>query len=198
MTIGNGDRRSRAVWLIGAALLIPAAAWRFGLIGGSDAGTVPAAVAIPIAESRLAALRVRAASVPAKQERLGRAQAELATRETGILKADTKAQAQAQLIEMVQAIARANGIEARGVERMGELVVSGDYGEVNVELAFACGIEQLVNLLAALADQPQIMAVNTLRVSGGTDKKKTIQVRLSVGALVPRKLLPEKKGGLGA
>ena len=198
MTIGNPDRRSRAMLVVGAALLIPAAAWRFGLFGGSETETAPAAVAIPIAENRLAALRVRAASVPGKEERFQKAQAELAMREKGILKADTKAQAQAQLIEMVQSIARANGIEARGVERMGELVVSDDYGEVNVEVAFACGIEQLVNLMASLADQPQILATNSLRVTGGTDKKKSIQVRLSVGALVARKLLPEKKGGHGA
>ncbi len=195
MTIGNPDRRSRAMLVVGAALLSPAAAWRFGLFGGSDVESAPTTVAIPIAENRLAALRVRAASVPAKEERLGQAQAELATREKGILKADTKAQAQAQLIEMVQAIAKANGIEVRGVERMGELVVSDDYGEVNVEVAFVCAIDQLVNLVASLADQPQILATNTLRVTGGSDKKKSIQVRLSVGALVARKLLPEKKGG---
>jgi hypothetical protein len=177
------------------ALLIPAAAWRFGLFGGAEADSVPAAAAIPIAENRLASLRVRAASVPAKEERFRQAQAELATREKGLLKADTKSQAQAQLIETLQAIARANGIEARGVERIGELVVNGDYGEVNVEVAFVCRIDQLVNLLASLADQPQIMAVNTLRVSGGNDKEKNIQVRLSVGALVARTMLPQKKGG---
>lgn len=195
MNIGNLDRRWRTAIVASAALLIPAAAWRFGLFGGADANAVSPSVAIPIAENRLAALRVRAASVPGKEERFQKAQAELATREKGILKADTRAQAQAQLIEMVQTIARANGIEARGVERMGELVVSNDYGEVNVDLAFSCGIEQLVNLLASLADQPQIMAVNSLRVTGGNDKKKSIQVRLSVGALVARKLLPEKKVG---
>lgn len=198
MTIGNLSRRSRAMLVTGAALLIPGAAWRFGLFGGSDAGTVSAADAIPIAEHRLAALRVRAASVPAKEERLHRAKAELTTRETGILKADTKAQAQAQLIELVQGVGRANGIEVRGVERMGELVLTDDYGEVNVEVAFVCGIEQLVNLMAALADQPQAMAIDTMRVTGGADKKKNIQVRLTVGALVARKLLPEKKGGHGA
>ncbi len=198
MTIGNLDRRSRTMLLAGAALLIPAAAWRYGLFASSDTGTLPAAEAIPIAEKRLEALRAKAASVPGKEARLRQAQAELATREKGILKADTKAQAQAQLLEMVQAIAKANGIEVRGVERMGESVVSSDYGEVSVDVAFVCGIDQLVNLMAALADQPQILATNELRVNGGNDKKKTIQVHLSVGALVARKLLPQKKGGLGA
>jgi Tfp pilus assembly protein PilO len=198
VTIGNVDRRTRAWLVAGAALLIPAAAWRFGLFAGSDAGTIPAAEAIPIAENRLQSLRVRAASVEGKEARLKQAQAELATREKGILKADTKNQAQARLLEMVQGIARANGIEVRGMERMSEAVVSGDYGEVSVEVTFICGIEQLVNLMAALADQPQILATNEIRVSGGSDKKKNIQVHLSVGALVERKLLPEKKGAHGA
>ena len=182
----------------GAALLIPAAAWRFGLFAGSDTGTVAAAEAIPIAEKRLESLRVRSASVPEKEVRLRQAQAELATREKGILRADTKNQAQAQLIELLQAIAKANGIEVRGVERMSESVLSGDYGEVSVEVTFVCGIDQLVNLMAALADQPQILATNELRINGGNEKKKNIQVRLSVGALVERKLLPEKKGGQAA
>jgi len=198
MTIGNLDRRSRAMLVAGAALLIPAAAWRFGLFGSSDAGTVAASQAIPIDENRLQSLRVKAASVPGKEERLRQAQGELATREKGILKADTKAQAQAQLLEMVQFIAKTNGIEVRGVERMSEAVISSDYGEVGVEVAFVCGIDQLVNLMAALADQPQILATNELRINGGNDKKKNIQVHLSVGALVARKLLPEKKGGQGA
>ncbi|HEY1217317.1 MAG: type II secretion system protein GspM [Bryobacteraceae bacterium] len=198
MTIGNLDRRSRAILVAGAALLIPAVAWRFGLFAGLDTGTAAAGEAIPVAEKRLETLRVKAASVAGKEARLKQAQAELATREKGILKADTKNQAQAQLLELVQAIAKANGIEVHGVERMGEAVISGDYGEVSVEVAFVCGIDQLVNLMAALADQPQILATNVLRVNGGNDKKKNIQVHLSVGALVARKLLPEKKGGQGA
>jgi len=197
MTIGNLDRRSRAMLVTGAALLIPAMAWRFGLFAGSETGTA-AAEAIPVAEKRLESTRVKAASVPGKEARLKQAQAELATREKGILKADTKAQAQAQLIELVQGVAKSNGIEVRGVERMGESVMSGDYGEVSVEVTFVCGIDQLVNLMAALADQPQILAINELRVNGGNDKKKVIQVHLSVGAVVARKLLPEKKGGQGA
>jgi hypothetical protein len=193
MTLGSLDRRTQTILVAGAALLIPAAVWRFGLFSGSQ--TV-AAEAIPVAEKRLESFRGKAASVPEKEARLEKAQAELATREKGILKADTKAQAQSHLLELVQAIAGANGIEVHGFERMGEAVLSPDYGEVTVEVAFACQIEQLVNLMASLADQPQILATGALRVNGGTDKKKVIQVHLTVGALVARKLLPERKGGV--
>jgi hypothetical protein len=63
-------------------------------------------------------------------------------------------------------------------------------------VAFTCGIEQLVNLLAALGNQAPILATNEISVVGGTDKKKNVQVRLTVSAVVPRKLLP-KKGAAG-
>jgi hypothetical protein len=64
-------------------------------------------------------------------------------------------------------------------------------------VSFVCGIEQLVNLLAALANnQPQILATNEISVVGGSDKKKNIQVRLTLSALVPRKLIP-KRGAAG-
>ena len=142
-------------------------------------------------------MRQLAATVPAKEEMLKQAQAELAAREKGVMRADTAPQAQAQLIDLVQTVAKANGIDSHGVERMDAKAVSKDYGEVSVEVAFTCGIEELVNLLAALADQPQILSTNEIRVNGGTDKKKNIQVRLGVTALVPRKLLPEKKGAAG-
>jgi len=198
MTVGSLDRRSQAWLIVGAILLVPAAAWRLGLFSGPDSGAVAAADAIPIAERRLESTRIKAASVPAQEARLKQAQAELATREKGILKADTKAQAQAQLLELVQGVAKANGIEVRGVDRMGEAVLSADYGEVSIDIAFVCGIEQLVNLMAALGDQPQILATNAVRISGGSDKNKNIQVHLSVGGLVARRLLPDRKGGQGA
>jgi len=75
-------------------------------------------------------------------------------------------------------------------------VLTPDYGELSVTVSFNCGIEQLVNMLAALANQPQILATNEIRVAGGNDKKKNIQVRLAVSSLVPRKLLPAEKKGI--
>jgi predicted RNA-binding protein YlqC (UPF0109 family) len=63
-----------------------------------------------------------------------------------------------------------------------------------VEVSFTCGIEQLVNLLAALGDQPQLVATEEIRVNHGNDKKKNVQVRLMVAAPVVGKLIPKKKG----
>jgi hypothetical protein len=49
--------------------------------------------------------------------------------------------------------------------------------------------------MAALADHSQILATDDMRISGGGDKTKRVQVMLTVSTVVARKLLPEKKGG---
>jgi Tfp pilus assembly protein PilO len=194
LQVGSLDRKHAAALLVSVVLF---ALFEYGPFGNhSSTPTVVAPTeSIPMAEKRLEKLRQAAATVAAKEKILKQAQTELATRESGLLKGDTQAQAQAQLSELVQSVAKSNGIEIHGVERWTEAVVTPDYGEVGVEVAFTCGIEQLINLLAALADQQQILATNEVRISGGTDKKKLIQVRLVVSGVVPRSLLPQKKIG---
>ena len=124
--------------------------------------------------------------------------ATLDTLEKGIFRADTEPQARAQILEMVDNVAKANGVQTRGLDEYHSKPASGDYGEITVGVSFACDIVQLVNFLAGLASQDQILATNGIHITGGTDKKKILQVRMSVSGLVPRKLLaPEKKGLAG-
>ena len=70
-----------------------------------------------------------------------------------------------------------------------------DYGEGSVTVRFNCLIEQLVNLLAALATQPELVATNQIQITGSADKSKTIQVRLTLSGVVAKKLAQEKKAG---
>lgn len=193
LQVGTLDRKYATLLIVSVVLF---ALMKFGSSSGQSTAVVGATDSIPLAEKRLEKLRQQAATLAGKEEIIKQARAELATREAGLLKGDTKEQAQAQLLELVQAAAKANGIETHGVERYTEEVVDNDYGEVGVEIAFSCGIEQVINLLASFADQPQILATNELRITSGTDlKKKQVQVRLAVSGIVPRKLLPQKKVG---
>lgn len=191
--VGVVNRRTLIFLVAGVALTL---ILRFGVYGGTDVSVVAANDSIPMAEKRLARLRQLAATVPGKEDLVAHAKTELNDREQGVLKADTEAQAQAQLQEITQTVAKANGIDARGNQGFGGQAVGSDYGEIWTTVAFTCGIEQLVNLLAALANQPQILATNEISVVGGTDKKKNVQVRLTVSALVPRSLIP-KRGASG-
>lgn len=193
MNVGTLDRKTGAILIVGLAAI---AALRFGINADrAPEGVVSPSDSAPLAEKRLDRLRRIAATVPGREEVLQEATKQLAAREKGLLKADTLEQAEAQLLGMVQDIAKSNGIDARGNEGFRDRPLGNDYGQVTVTVTFTCGIEQLVNFLAQLADQPQILATNDLHVNGGSDKKKNIQVRLTVAGVVPRKLMPARKGG---
>jgi hypothetical protein len=150
---------------------------------------------IPKAEQRLQRVRQLAAMLPGREAVLKQASTELAAREKGLLIADTVPQAQALLLSLIQRVAQANGFNAPGAEAMSVKPLGNDYGEVSVSVAFTCGIEQLVNFLAAIANEPEVLATNEINITGGGDKKKNLQVRLSLSGVVPKKLLPAKKAG---
>jgi hypothetical protein len=177
------------------AALAALVALKYTFFGDSAAPVVAAREdSVPAAEKRLDNLRKAAATLPGEEELYKKAAAELSRREVGLLKADTDQQAQVALLDLVQNTARVNQVEIRGSQESREKVLNDDYGEVSVTVAFTCGIEQLVNLLAAIGNQPEILGASEIHVSGGSDKNKNVQVRMMVSAAVPRKLLPEKKG----
>jgi len=188
MTVGKLDRRA-ALGLAAGALVV--LALRYG-VKGSD--VVAPADSIPVAEKRLERLRLVAGTVQGKETVLKQVTAELSTREKGILQTETAAQAEAQLLEVIRRIAGANGIDARGAEELRVRPLANDYGEVMVAVTFTCAIEQLVNFLAALANEPEVLATDEIHITSSNTKQKTIQVRLSLSGVVPKKLVPEKKG----
>jgi hypothetical protein len=183
--------------LIILATLAVSVVLRFAFFsGGAGAPTVVAAVdTIPLAEKRLQKLREQAATLAPREALLKQVTAELATREQGIIKADTVPQAQAYLLDTIHRIAAVNNIDARGAEQFTEPKPLGDaYGIVTVTASFTCAIEQLVNFLAQLDSQPEIIATNEIHITGGHDKNKTVQVRVSLSGVVARKLVPVRKG----
>jgi Type II secretion system (T2SS), protein M subtype b len=189
--VGTLDRRKLLVLIVGLVLLVVVLVRQFR--DTTPTPVVAAADSIPLAERRLEKLRQIASTVPGKETVLQQARTEMQSREAGILKADTAPQAQAQLMDVIRRVASANGIDARGAEELRVRPLASDYGEVLVAVTFTCGIEQFVNFLAALANESQIIATDEVNVSGGTDKKKAVQVRLTLSGVVPKKLIPAKR-----
>ncbi len=192
MTVGTLDRKSLYMLIGGLAVI---AILRFGVYGGSDTAAVGATDSIPQAEQRLQRVRQIAAMLPGKEAVLKQAAGELAVREKGLLVAATVPQAQAQLLNIIQRLAAQNGFSAPGEETMNSKPLANDYGEVSVGVVFNCSIDQLVNFLAAIGNEPQLLATNEINISGGNDKKKLIQVRLNLSGVVAKKVLPVKKTG---
>jgi hypothetical protein len=186
-------RDRRALLLLGAGVAL-VALLRFVVFIDGSAQAPRAAASIPLAETRLARLRQVAASLPAREEVLKQAVADVAVREKGIVVAETAPQAQARLLQIVRQAGKTEGIDVRGGE-MGPVRKFGDdYAEVGAAVSFDCRIEQLVNLLAAIANESHLVATQSLRVNSANAKEKTVNVRLELAGVVPRALAPDKKG----
>jgi hypothetical protein len=193
MTTGTLDRKT-AILLVGgvASMLI----LRFVVLsGGSSApAVVSAAQSVPAAEARLKRQRQIAATLPAREAQFKQATGDLQAIEKGMLKAETGAQAQALLLEKLRRAGETNGIDIRGMEDARVRPLGGDYGEAMVFVRFSCRVEQLINLLAQLADDPDLVATNQVQITGTTAKEKMLQVRLGLSGVVTKKIAQEKKG----
>jgi hypothetical protein len=195
MTLQDRDRR--ALILLAAAVVMVFVVR--ALTGESEEAVVaPMAVeSIPAAERRLTRLREIVATVPGRKLVAEGMAAQAAEREKGLIAAETAAQAQAQLLQIVRKLARAQAppLEISQNELGAIQPLGDDYGEALVSVTMTCRIEQLVNLLADIMAQPELIATHEMRVSAGGDaKQKTINVRLTVSGVIPRKLVPERKG----
>lgn len=179
-------------------LLVPAVAiWL--IIEFWPSGSAGPAVVAPVdnvaaAERRLQRLREIAATVPAKEEMLKGVSADLALREKGLILADTAAQAQAQVLQVLRRVAKDASLDIRPVEMAPIRPLGDNYGEATVSVQIDCRIDQLVNLLAGLTAQSELIATDEIHIISQNSKQKTLVVRLTVSGVVPKRLVPEKKG----
>ena len=199
MNLSPGFRRMLAWTLVSGVISL---IWTYWSSSSPSTVAVASTDSVGMAEKQLAKLREQAATVPAKQQILNQLSGELALREKGIIVADTAQQAQAQIIQILRKLGHDENppVEFRSQELLGEaraLEKSDVYGEVLVSVQVECGMDQLINIMVGLAARPELIASNELRVTSANPKTKTIGVRLTVSGVVPRKLVPGKKGGAG-
>lgn len=187
------DREKRLVILIVPALLI-ALILRFTLFSDAAPAAASATDSIAIAQQRVARLRQLKSLVSARETVMKQTASDLAVRERGLIPGDTAAQAQAALLEAARRVGKADQIDVRGGEFPSPRAF-GDYGIVFTSITFECHVEQLVNFLADLGRQTELMVPSEERITAsGPAKQKTITVRLVLAGIAPKKLIPEKKG----
>ena len=187
------EKRERLLLLV-AGVLAVLVVLRLGL-GSSGPAIAEASVdSVEMAEKKLVKLRQLAATVPGKEAVLNQAKAQLAAKEVGIIQAETAQQAQAQLLQTIRAIGKEEKIDARGGEFGPVKPLGEDYGEVSVAVSFECGIDHFVNFLAALTSEKALLASSEMRITSANPKEKTVNVRLTLSGVIPRKLVPEQKG----
>jgi Tfp pilus assembly protein PilO len=200
------ERDKRAVKILAIAL-VPALAmlfWPSGDDGSTASSPAAAAAAIPAGantpeglEKHLQRLRKKQAELPVKHALAKDLQSQLVTREKGLIRADTLAQAQAQLTQLIRQTGRAQGIDFRSVSMGQSRLYGGEYGEMVLIASADCKIEQLVNFLAELTKLPDMVATEDLRInSNGNVKEKNLSFQVTITGLTPKKLIPEKRSAL--
>ena len=189
------DRDRRALLLL-APLLLTLGYWALtrekgtAVVGAADVNS------IPLAEKRLQRVRQIAATVSGKQQVLQQVSTELASREKNLIQAETAAQAQAQLLQIIRKLAKApdTAIDLRNTE-IGKVQTYADkYGEVAVAVNFEARVEQLVNFLTDLTAQKELIGTTDLHIGTANPKSKLMPVRITISALVRKELVPDKKG----
>jgi hypothetical protein len=193
VTLQSRDRRALSMLAVSAILTL---GWWISSSDEKAVEVVSSSDSVPMAEKRLAKLRQTAAAVPGREEVLKKVTEELASREKGLIQADTAQQAQAQLMQILTQIGKAQQppINMRSSEIGQVKSLSDDYGEVAVIVSFDCRVEQLVNLLSDLTTQKELIATSEVRIGNANPKEKVMPVRLTVSGVVPRKIIPDKKG----
>ena len=193
MTVQQRDKR--ALIILGAVLALALIYWAAGSSSPSSSAKIVAPVEnVDRVEKGLANLRARAAALPAKEALLKQANAELAEREKGLIPGDTADQAQAQLLQVVRRVAKAQTppLEIRQVELAQPRSYGNAYGEVTLSVTIDCRIDELVNLLSTLSAQPETIATDEIRFGTANPKQKTMPVRLTVSGIVAQRLAPKK------
>ena len=189
MTIGERDKR--ALMILGGALVVWLGIWLSGSSSSSKAAVIAPVDTVDRAEKRLTDLRKTVATVDGKEAALKQATAQLTEREKGLIQADTAAQAKEKLLQIIRkvAVTQAPPLDIR-TQDLGAPKLFGDaYGEVSVTVAMDCRIDSVVNFLASLTEQPELIATSEVRLGAANVKTKIMPVRLTITGIVPRHLV---------
>jgi hypothetical protein len=186
-----GERDKRALMILGGALVVSLGIWLSGSSSSSKAAVIAPVDTVERAEKRLTDLRKTVATVDGKAATLKQATAQLTEREKGLIQADTAAQAKEKLLQIIRkvAVTQAPPLDIR-TQDLGAPKLFGDaYGEVSVTVAMDCRIDSVVNFLASLTEQPELIATSEVRLGAANAMTKIMPVRLTITGIVPRHLV---------
>lgn len=190
-SLNQRDRRALMLLLAAASFALAVHFWPEDATGEVVEGS-----SVPQLERRVQRLRQIEKSLAPREQVSRKVAASLAEREKGVIQAETAPQAQAQILQIVRRVLRAQTppVDLRASELRQPRRINEHYGEVSVQVTLDCGIEQTLNLLADLGAQPEALGTVAVSFDPANPKQKTVPARIVVSALVPGKLLPKKEG----
>jgi hypothetical protein len=74
---------------------------------------------------------------------------------------------------------------------IGQVIAAEDYAEVVLNVSVECQIEGLLNLLADITAQPELLSWRDLRIASTDAKTKRLSVNFYLMARAPKRLAPK-------
>jgi Tfp pilus assembly protein PilO len=185
------SRDQRALLLLAAAVLVAALLQLDIFTPGAGSGA--SGSSIEAAEQRLLLAEVKARRLPLAEAEHDAVQLQLDVLEQGLLKSESAALAQAEMRQLVGDLLAAEGISMESSQFAAVQLDGEDYAQVPLNIDFQCGIEQFVNLMAAIANAPELLATRRIRMTPTNDSTKSVRVQLTIAGLLPVARTPELK-----
>ena len=181
LNLSNRDKR--ALRILGICALVAAG---LGLGPHVLAPSHSPGISIETLEQRYLLARETAERQP-RLERDARAAARaLQVLERRLLRSETPSLAQAEIRTMTTQLLRSEGVSDHRSTFGSPATDEGPYLGIPIDLEFACRTEQLVRIMASLANAGPILATRSLRISVDRAEGRRLGVRLSVeGYLKP-------------
>jgi len=156
-----------------------------------DSGVATTSASVERLQKILSNQRRAAASVARKEQMLRQMKAELGTRERNLIQAETAAQAQARLLEIIKQVAQRQvpPLEILQIEFSPPRRFNEAYGEVLVSVTLQCTIDEVLNLVAELTCEAYIIATDEIALTVADQSHKTLQAHITVTGLVYRRLV---------
>lgn len=194
MSLSRRDRRALIVLLI----VLAGVGFHWATLTptlSKDSKEVKQAAPISRLQSVLKDQRKAAAAISGKKEILQRMSTQLAVRENSFIQAHTAAQAQAQLLEILKTLTHLQTppLQINQIELNPARPLDDAYAEVSVSITTECTIDELLNLIADLTSETQIIATDEISLSVANQNLKTIHAHVTVTGLVHRILIAEPR-----
>ena len=180
MPLQQRDKRALAVAGAAVALFLLFQFAVFPLWDGWQQGRIN----LPVLERTLLKYRQAVAATGLRNAEATSLETRLREEEAGLLSSDSAALASAELQDVVKQLTAAQSIPIGSSNFLPTKPLGADYVQVPLGVQFPCQLDQLVNLLQALAQSPKNLRVLRLQIQATNVAEKLLQVNLTVGGVM--------------
>jgi Tfp pilus assembly protein PilO len=185
------QRDRRALIMLGIAVVLFLVLQLNMFAPSAASGSAASDAALDALEQRLQLAQIQARQRPLTEAELSAAQRRLERVESRLLESADPALAQAEMRSLVGQLLDAEGIPLRS-SRFSPVKIEQDrYAQVPLVVEFTCGIEQMVNLMAEIANSSRLLATRDIRIRPDKPEVKSIAVTMTVAGFLPMDRAPE-------